>query len=258
MEYDMQKKMIFIPTKEKTSKTARTYDRFFFNDTILEVKTSYIEEKQYHQLFIKCKDNLYCVRNIDTLGYSNIMDLRIMINNLILSNDKRVSKYTLREEKDRYVYEGENNGDNYFFERKAYGLWGLQPGIEESNLYNGIDIREYSDNLATYQHNNSDVVYELADVMPQYPGGTKKFYDFVKKHRNNSLLYNDNRTHRVIIEVVVEKDGCITNVKVLNSIDYAHDNDALSIIREMPKWIPAKLNGKIIRCKMLIPISYKI
>ena len=257
MEYDMWKTKDYIPSKDKLSKIARTYDRFFFNDTILEVKTGYIAGKQYHELFVKCKNNLYLIRSIDDLNYSRIEDLRRIINNLILSNDKRVNKYTLREEKERYVYEGENKSDNYLYERKAYGLWGIQPGIEETDLYCGIDIREYSDNLRRYQQNNSDKIYELADEMPQYHGGINKFNEFVKTNRNESLLFYDGKPHRVVLEIVIEKDGHISNAKVVNSIDYAHDNDALNIIRKSPKWIPAKLNGNTIRCKMLIPISYK-
>ena len=257
MEYDMWKKENYIPTKDKLSKTARTYDRYFFNDTILEVKTSYISGKQYHQLLIKCKNNLYDIRKTDHLNYSSIAELRKIVNSLILSNDKRLNKNTLREEKERYVYEGKNNDDSYSYERKAYGLWGIQPGVEENCLYDGIDIREYSDNLESYQHNNPDDIYETADEMPTFPGGTSKFYEFVKNTRNASLLLNDNRPNRVIVEVVVEKDGRITNAKVVKSIDLSHDNDALNIIRKMPKWTPAKLNGNTIRFRMLIPVSYK-
>jgi len=256
MEYDMWKKKDYIPSKDKLSKAARTYDRFFFNDTILEVKTVYIAGKQYHELFVKYKNNLYYIRNIDVLNYSKITDLQRIVNKLILSNDIRANKYTLREEKERYVYEGENRSDSYAYEKKAYGYWGIQPGIEETNLYGGIDNREYSDNLRRYQQNCSDKIYELADEMPQYPGGTDKFYEFVKINRNDSLLFNDNRPHRVILEIVIEKDGRITNAKVVKSIDFAHDNDAINLIRKSPKWISAKQNGNRIRCKMLIPISY--
>jgi hypothetical protein len=256
MEYDMWKRKDYIPSKDKLSKIARTYDRFFFNDTILEVKTGYIAGKQYYELFVKCKNNLYLIRSIDDYNYSNIEDMRRIVNNMILSNDKRVNKYTLREEKERYVYEGDNKSDSYSYERKAYGLWGIQPGIEETNLYCGIDIREYSDNLRRYQQNYSDKIYELADEMPQYLGGTDKFYEFVKINRNDSLLFNDSKPHRVILEIVIEKDGSITNAKIRSSIDSLHDEDALRIVGEMPNWIPAKHNGKTVRCKMFIPISY--
>ena len=257
MEYDMWKKEVFVPTKDKLSKIARTYDRFFYNDTILEVETGYISGKQYQQLYIKSKNNLYCIRNYNNIDCSRIAALRQIVNKLILSNDKRVSKYTLKEENNRYIYEGEKSSDSYSYDRKAYGLWGIQPGIEETCLYGGIDIREYADNMEGYQQDNSDHIYEIADEMPTFPGGNSKFYEFVRNNRDGSLLLNDNRPNRVIIEVIIEKDGSIANAKVVKSIDLSHDNDALRIIRNMPKWTPAKLNGKTIRHKMLIPISYK-
>ena len=257
MEYDMLKKDNFIPTKDKLSKTARTYDRFFYNDTIIEVETNYISGKQYYQLYIKYKNYLYCIRNVDDLNCTKIADLRKTANILILSNDKRLSKYRLREENKQYIYEGENNGDSYSYKKQAYGLWGLQPGIEETCLYGGIDIREYSDHLEKFQNDNSDFIYEEADEVPMFPGGTSKFYEFIKKSRDSSLLLYGNKPNRVILEIVIEKDGCISNPKVINSIDLLHDNDALRIIKEMPKWTPAKLNGKTIRFRMLIPISYK-
>ena len=46
-----------------------------------------------------------------------------------------------------FFYEGRIDGNDYSYDHKAYGLWGIQPGIEETFLYNGIDIREYSNNL---------------------------------------------------------------------------------------------------------------
>ena len=257
MEYEMWKKKDFVPSKDKLSRTARTYDRYFYNDTILEIETAYISGKKYHQLFIKCKDNLYHIQNMEHLGNSGFEDIRKIANARIHSNDKRVKKYTLREESNKYVYEGEKDGDRYAYERKAYGFWGMQPGVEETCLYGDIDIREYADNLRNFHSNSPDAVYSTADEVPQFPNGTSKFYEFVREKRNSSLLLHNTKPDRVIVEVVVEKDGRVTNAKVVKSIDSSHDNDALEIIRKMPKWTPAKLNGKTIRYKMLLPISYK-
>ncbi len=258
MEYDMWKKKDYLPTKDELSKTARTYDRYFFNDTIMEIETDYIKEKPYRQLFIKYKSLLFHIRIIDNISYSSISDLRRIVKKLIVSNDKRVNKYVLKENENRYVYEGEKNGDKLSYERKAYGKWGMQPGLTETSLYYGIDNREYSDNLESYQQTHSDDIYETADEVPSYFGGTQQFYDYIENSRNASLILNDNKPNRVILEVVVEKDGSITNARVVKSIDSLHDNDALNIVRNMPKWTPAKLNGNVIRFKMLIPISYSV
>lgn len=255
MEFDMWKKKHFVPSKNELSKIARTYDRFFFNDTILEIKTGYISEKAYYQLFIKNKKHLYCIRDFGSLYHSNIEDLRKIAYKLTRHDKKDVSKYVLIEGKDQYIYKGDNNSFSY--KREAYGYWGIQPGMEENNLHANIDIREYSDNLRRYQRNNPDSIYEEADVIPKFPGGTNKFFEYIRTNRDCSLLLDSNTPNRVIMEVVVEKNGCITNTRIVKSIDSSHDNDALNIVRKMPNWSPAKLNGNSIRYRMLIPISYK-
>ena len=107
-----------------------------------------------------------------------------------------------------------------------------------------------------YQQNNPDSIYEIADDVPKFSGGVRKYDEFIKSNRDNSLLRKA-MPYRVTLEVVIEKDGSVTNARVVSSIGLAHDNDALRIIKKMPKWTPAKLNGKIVRYKMLVPISYK-
>ena len=257
MEYDMWKREHYTTSKNKLSKPARTYDRFFYNDTILEVKTDYISGKQYCQIFVKCKNNLYVVSNVLCIDCLSISNLRKMVKHLILNDDKRIKQYTLRVDKNSYIYVGKNNSDSYSYEKKSYGLWGMQPGIEETNLYEGIDIREYSDNLRRYQRDNTDIIYEVADEIPVFPGGgTSNFYEYIRNNRSDSLVLSK-RPYRVVLEVIIEKDGSITNAKVVSSIDSIHDNDALYIIKTMPRWIPAKLNGNAVRYRMLIPVSYK-
>ena len=94
---------------------------------------------------------------------------------MILSDDNRVSKYTLREDNKRLIYEGGNKDVCYSYERKTYGFGGTQSRIEKTCLYRDIDIGEYSDKLERNQQNNSDFIYEAIDEMPIFPGRTSKF-----------------------------------------------------------------------------------
>lgn len=55
------------------------------------------------------------------------------------------------------------------------------------------------------QQNNSDFIYEAVDEMPIFPGWTSKFNEFIKNNREDSLLLNGNKPHRVTLEVVIEK-----------------------------------------------------
>lgn len=61
---------------------------------------------------------------------------------------------------------------------------------------------------------------------------------------------------RVYVEFIVEKDGSLTNVKVLRGVSKTIDEEAKRVIRAMPNWIPGESGGKIVRTKTRLPISF--
>lgn len=261
IEYDMWKKNE-IAYKSKECRIARTYDRFFYNDTIVEIHTGFIEGEKYPSVIVKTRKELYeiSIDGIKNSAYTNINNLRRYVYDITHSKSSNVWKFYLKESSNNFSYIGVGHNNSYSYRKKAYGLWGIQPGVEETFLYGGIDIREYSDNLASVQIDNPDLICEFADEMPSYPNGIKALKDFCSKKMKKDLLFNNDVNGydtRVVIEVIIEKDGSITNAKISKSIDSLHDEDALRIVKEMPKWIPAKLNGKHVRCKQLIPITYR-
>ena len=81
------------------------------------------------------------------------------------------------------------------------------------------------------------------------------FINFLKEKIDSSLITEDKKA-RVIFDVIIEKDGSITNPVLTKGIDKSHDDDALNIIRQMPKWKPAQLNDRPIRYKTNIVIPY--
>ena len=254
MEYDMHKKGNMTEKCEE-SRIARMYDRYFYNDTITEVRTAYSNGNANVEVFVKLPNKMYIIdrEDLNSSIYSNINNLRIYVFNILKSPNKGVWEYELKEFSDSYSYEGIGHKYNYSYPKKAYGFWGIQPGVKETFLYEGIDIREYSDNMKSFQKRNPDFVYELVDELPTFPRGYDSFLAFIRKHRNNSLIGNK----QVVVEVIIEKDGSITNAFIPKSIDLMHDEDALKIISVMPKWKPGVLNGKKVRCKIKIPISYR-
>lgn len=163
--------------------------------------------------------------------------------------------FRFQETDDSYTYLG--GGDIYYqFQKKAYGLWGTLPGVEDTYLYMGIDIREYSDHLKDFQKKNPDFIFKYSDKLPSFPNGTMAFIKFVKEKIKRSLFVKHEDNDCVTIEAVIEKDGSITNPVIVKGIDQLHDEDAMNIIRQMPKWIPAQLNGRPIRYSKSIQIAY--
>ena len=62
---------------------------------------------------------------------------------------------------------------------------------------------------------------------------------------------------RVMVSFVVEKNGSVSDVRVLKSVDPLLDNEAIRVVKAMPKWSPGKLNGQAVRVKYTLPISFK-
>lgn len=109
------------------------------------------------------------------------------------------------------------------------------------------------------QKNNSDKAYDLVEEMPQYPGGVEKLMEYVSMSiRYPKEAESKSIQGRVVTTFVVEKDGSITDAEVVKSVDPALDAEALRVVKAMPKWTPGKQEGKPIRVKYTMPITFAL
>lgn len=106
---------------------------------------------------------------------------------------------------------------------------------------------------AVVEEDNS--VYNLAGIeqKPEFPGGIDKFYSFVGK--NYQIPDEEGIKGKVYVSFVVEKDGSLTDIKVLRDIGYGTGKEALRVLGKCPKWAPGEQNGKKVRCTYSLPIS---
>ena len=112
---------------------------------------------------------------------------------------------------------------------------------------------------ASAQESPADDAFDVVEQMPEYPGGPKALMEFL----NNNVQYPAEAEKagiqgRVIATFVVEKDGSISNAKVVKSVDPLLDAEALRVIDAMPNWKPGMQNGKIVRVKYTIPLSFHL
>ena len=102
-------------------------------------------------------------------------------------------------------------------------------------------------------------VYDVVEQMPQFPGGPGALFEYITKSVKYPAEAEKAGTQgRVIATFVVEKDGSISNAKVVKSIDPLLDAEALRIINGMPNWNPGKQNGEPMRVKYTVPISFAL
>ena len=102
-------------------------------------------------------------------------------------------------------------------------------------------------------------VFEVVEQMPSFPGGDKALLEYLSSNIKYPVVAQENGVQgRVVVSSVVEKDGSITDVKVVRSVDPSLDKEAQRVVKSMPKWIPGKQNGSAVRVKYNVPVSFKL
>ena len=102
-------------------------------------------------------------------------------------------------------------------------------------------------------------VYDVVERMPSFPGGNQKMQDFIEENLHYPKECAEKGLQgRVIIDFVVERNGTLTNIRVVKSVDPALDKEALRIVKMMPKWIPGRQSDKKVRVKYIIPITFQL
>ena len=102
-------------------------------------------------------------------------------------------------------------------------------------------------------------VYDCVEQMPSFPGGTQKLKEFIEENlRYPKELEETCVQGRVIVRFIVERNGKLSNVKVVKSVHPALDKEAIRIVKLMPRWIPGRQNGITVRVKFYIPIIFRL
>lgn len=98
-------------------------------------------------------------------------------------------------------------------------------------------------------------VYNTAgiEVKPDFPGGIEKFYKFVAK--NYQVPEEEGLKGKVFVSFVVEKDGSLTDIKVIRDIGYGTGKEAIRVLKSSPRWNPGEQNGKKVRVLYSLPIN---
>ena len=105
----------------------------------------------------------------------------------------------------------------------------------------------------------NDKVLEKAEVMPQFPGGDQAMMKFVSENVQYPEEAKEKEiSGRVMVGFIVEKDGSISDVKVAKGIGGGCDEEAVRVVKAMPKWKPGKEKGKPVRVSYMMPFTFKL
>ena len=138
-----------------------------------------------------------------------------------------------------------------------------------------VHNNEYRALLGSSAVADNDTIYKVVENLPEFPGGTGELMTYLMKN----LVYPQECNAvpgfgmRVIVRVVVEKDGSLSDITVQKhkdsnketpenkaALDKAREaarNEAIRVVKSMPKWTPAKHKGKAVRCYFTMPVTFR-
>lgn len=99
-------------------------------------------------------------------------------------------------------------------------------------------------------------VFEAVEQQAQFKGNVNKW---LSSHINYPQAAQDNNVQgKVVVRFIVEKDGSVSGVSILKSVDRDLDREAIRVVKSMPKWQPGKNNGVPVRSYFTLPINFRL
>lgn len=123
---------------------------------------------------------------------------------------------------------------------------------ENKPVENPSDFGEYGD-----EETGDDDIFQIVEDVPTFPFGDVSKW-IAKNVKYPQIAAENNIQGKVFMNFVIEKDGSITDVKVLRGVDPALDKEAIRVIKSMPKWKPGKQRGKPVRVSFNLPITFTL
>ena len=117
----------------------------------------------------------------------------------------------------------------------------------------------FSFTTSTAQTKKNDMVFDVVEVMPQYPGGQIAMLKYLMENiKYPEQAMKEGIQGRVTVRFIVEKDGSISDVRPILSVHPLLNKEAVRVVESMPKWTPGKQNGKPVRVRFNLPVMFKL
>ncbi len=118
---------------------------------------------------------------------------------------------------------------------------------------------DQSDVQVEEEEDDEPINFYVVEKKPEFPGGEAALYKFLAEHTKYPEAAKENGvTGTVWVQFVIDKDGKVTNVKVVRSVDPYLDKEAVRVVKSMPKWKPASQRGKPVRVLFQVPIKFEL
>ena len=132
---------------------------------------------------------------------------------------------------------------------------------DEVEIENEVEIEETDtdeDEIVEIEEDDEEF-FMVVENMPEFPGGDLGLMKFIQKNvRYPAIAKEYNITGKVYVSFIVDKQGSVTNVKIVRGVDKNLDAEALRVVSLLPKYKPGKQRGKAVRVMFTIPINFTL
>jgi hypothetical protein len=131
-----------------------------------------------------------------------------------------------------------------------YGMF--NPWFDNEPILTVAPIHHTSNRITPVINEDDNLVYSTAgiEVKPNFPEGIEKFYEFFN---NNFQMPEESLKGKVYATFIIEKDGSLSDIKILRDIGYGTGKETIRVLKLSPKWNPGVQNGKTVRVMYSMP-----
>ena len=102
-------------------------------------------------------------------------------------------------------------------------------------------------------------IFQVVEQQPEFPGGMAELMKYLQKNLRYPQICKEQRVQgRVILQFVVNADSTITDVNVIKSVNPHLDEEAVRVVKAMPKWNPGKQRGEPVRVRFTLPVTFRL
>lgn len=134
----------------------------------------------------------------------------------------------------------------------------VQAQYYDKKEYEFAELRQNRQGNESILLHDDSTVFSDVDEDPQFPGGVDSINAWISNHFDYSKMGLCCAMGIVIVSFIVEPDGSITNIVKIREIGCNIADKVADTVRDMPKWIPGKLNGNVVRVRYVLPYTFCI
>jgi TonB family protein len=229
----------------------------FSQDTIIKYFDKdglFIEDKENAQFYNKI------VKVADSIWYLEIYNINDEID---FTGSYKTDKFKIKNGYFKFYYKnGELEKEGNYIDKTQNGIWKYYSADGILNY-----TVEYKDNIrgdSCYYYQNGEKINNLyfsndIDITSEFPGGQKELLNFIAKN----LKYPDIAKEKgyqgiVFLSFIVEENGSVSNIRVLQSINPILDNECIKVIKKFPIFKPGEKDGIPVKTSLIVPMMFRL